>query len=65
MKACDESLYWMEDESWFRIDKEKDCIELTPEAPPRAVESFRLYLLKNDLPVEDGVIPGDNYVSTV
>ena len=65
MKAHDESLYWMEDESWFRIDKERDCIELTAEAPPRAVESFRLYLLKNDLPVEDGVIPGDNYVSTV
>ena len=65
MKAHDESLYWMENESWFRIDKERDCIELTAEAPPRAVESFRLYLLKNDLPVEDGVIPGDNYVSTV
>ena len=65
MKAHDESLYWMEDESWFRIDNERDCIELTAEAPPRAVESFRLYLLKNDLSVEDGVIPGENYASTV
>ena len=65
MKAHDESLYWMENESWFRIDKEMDCIKLTAKAPPRAVESFRLYLLKNDLPVEDGVIHGDNYVSTV
>ena len=65
MRAYDKSLYWMEDESWFRIDKERDCIELTAEAPPRAVESFRLYLLKNDLPIEDGVIPGNNYVSTV
>ena len=37
-------------------------MELTPEAPQRAVENFWLYLLRNDLPVDEGVIPGDRYV---
>ena len=65
MKAYNESMYWMENEAWFRINSERDCMELTPEAPPRAVESFRLYLLRNDLPVDEGVIPGERYVPMV
>ncbi len=43
----------------FRLNKENDCIELTASAPQRAVESFQLYLLRNDLPVEDMVIPDE------
>ena len=65
MRAYNESMYWMENEAWFRINRERDCMELTEEAPPRAVESFRLYLLRNDLPLNEGVIPGERYVPTV
>lgn len=59
MRANDEALYWMKNDSWSRVDRERDCLELTSEAPQRAIDSFRLYLLRNDLPVEEGVIPGN------
>ena len=65
MKVYDEAMYWMENEDWFRINREKNCMELTPEAPPRAVESFKMYLLRNDLPVEDGIIPGNLEITAV
>ena len=58
MRAYDEALYWMKNDNWFRIDPERDCLELTSEAPQRAIDSFRLYLMRNDLPVEERVIPG-------
>ena len=59
VKAHDESMYWMSNEDWFRINHERDCFELTPKAPKRAAESFRMYLLINDLPVEeDPVLKG-------
>ena len=43
-----------EEEDW--INRER-LIGTNPESPPRAVESFRLYLLRNNLPVRDFVIP--------
>lgn len=33
-------LYWMTNEKWYRINEEKDCFELTAEAPARAIRSF-------------------------
>ena len=36
MRAHDESLFWMKDDNWSRMDRERDCLELTPEAPQRA-----------------------------
>ncbi len=41
-----EFMYWSSNKSWYRINKEKDCYELTEQAPPRAVESFKLYCEK-------------------
>ena len=57
MKAYDEAMYWMRNEEWFTINHEKDCFELTDAAPQRAVESFKLYLLRNDLPVSGATRP--------
>ena len=57
MKAWDEAMYWKTNEAWYRANYETDRYELTPEAPERAVESFRLYLLRNDLPVDEVIIP--------
>lgn len=42
-----ESMYWMSDEEWYRINEETGCFELTDEAPERAVESFKLYCERN------------------
>ena len=50
MKSWDEAMYWKTNEAWYRVNYEEDCYELTSDAPKRAVESFRLYLLRNDLP---------------
>ena len=65
MKAYDESMYWMKNDDWFSINYERDCFELTDAAPDRAVESFRMYLLKNDLPVSDAVRPRDRNTAVV
>ena len=59
MKAYDEAMFWMRNDEWFTVNHEKDCFELTDAAPPRAVESFKLYLLRNDLPVADAVRPSE------
>ena len=40
MKSHDEAMYWMENDDWFRVNYEKDCLELTQAAPPRAVSSL-------------------------
>ena len=56
MRAHDESLFWMKDDNWSRMDRERDCLELTPEAPQRAVDSFRLYLERNHLPVTEPLV---------
>ena len=54
----------MRNDEWFTVNHEKDCFELTDAAPPRAVESFKLYLLRNDLPVSDAARPSER-VETV
>lgn len=41
-----EPLYWRTNKEWYRINKDKDCYELTDKAPKRAQESFKLYLSK-------------------
>lgn len=62
MKAYDEAMYWMRNDEWFTVDSERDCFELTDAAPQRAVESFRLYLLRNDLPVSLAVRPSEREI---
>ena len=62
MKAYDEAMYWMRNDEWFTFDPERDCFELTDAAPQRAVESFRLYLLRNDLPVSLAVRPSEREI---
>jgi len=39
-----EPMYWKTNKSWYRINYEKDCFELTDEAPERARKSFEMYL---------------------
>ena len=63
MKVHDEAMYWMRNEEWFIVNEEKDCFELTDAAPQRAVDSFRLYLLRNDRPISEAVRPCDRIVS--
>ena len=50
MKSYSEAMYWMEDKSWFVVNEEMDRFELTRMAPPRAIDSFRMWLRQNDLP---------------
>ncbi len=52
MKSWSEAMYWMTNKKWYRVNEEKDCFELTKYAPPRAIESFRLWLKQNNLPVK-------------
>ena len=59
MKVHDEAMYWLRNEEWFIVNEEKDCFELTDAAPQRAVDSFRLYLLRNDRPISEAVRPCD------
>lgn len=59
MKAYDEAMYWMKNDEWFSVNKEKDCFELTDAAPQRAVDSFQLYLLRNDMPISEAVRPSE------
>ena len=47
MTANKESLFWKTNKEWYRINREKDCYELTEKAPKRARESFELYKSKN------------------
>ncbi len=50
MKSYSESMYWKTNKEWYRANYEKDRYELTLLAPPRAIESFKLYLKINKLP---------------
>ena len=52
MGPNDKSIYWMQNDEWYTINKEKDCFELTEKAPPEAVESFKRYLEQNNLSAE-------------
>ena len=51
MKSWSEAMYWMTNKKWYKVNEEKDCFELTKHAPPRAIESFRLWLKQNNKPV--------------
>ena len=59
VRAKDEVIFWMRNDDWFRVDDERDCLELTPQALQRAVDSFRLYLESNHLPTEPLMLRGD------
>ena len=50
MKSWSEAMYWATDKDWYVINHETDRFELTRLAPPRAIDSFRLYLRENNLP---------------
>ena len=43
MTANKEPMYWRTNKEWYRINKEKDCFELTDKVPKRAKESFEMY----------------------
>lgn len=43
MTVDSEAMYWSRNEEWYRINKEKDCFELTPKATERARKSFEEY----------------------
>lgn len=43
MKRNSERLYWMTNNDWYRINKQKDCFELTEVAPERAKRSFAMW----------------------
>lgn len=50
MKSYSEAMYWRTNEDWFVVNYEQERFELTRMAPPRAIDSFRLYLRENNLP---------------
>ena len=35
--------YWLTQEKWYRINKEKDCFEILPNAPERVKRSFEMW----------------------
>ncbi len=43
MTANMEFMYWRTNKEWYTINREKDCFELTEQAPERARKSFELY----------------------
>ena len=43
MSANQEPMFWRSNKEWYRINKEKDCFELTDKATERAKKSFELY----------------------
>ena len=48
MKSYSEAMYWKTNKKWYKANYEKDCYELTQFAPPRAIDSFKLYLEQNN-----------------
>jgi len=38
-----ESVYWRSNPEWYKINREKDCFELTDKALERAKKSFELF----------------------
>ena len=38
-----EPLYWRTNKEWYRVNREKDCYELTDKAPERAQKSFEMW----------------------
>ena len=56
MKNFSEAMYWKSNKAWYKANLEKDRYELTEYAPPRAIESFRLYLKQNKKPYDNIMI---------
>ena len=47
MKIYDESISWLRNENWFRINREKDYFEIRDDAPERAKRSFVMWCRNN------------------
>lgn len=47
MKSYSEAMYWKTNKKWYKANYETNRFELTEFAPPRAIESFKLYLKQN------------------
>lgn len=47
MSANQEPMYWRTNKDWYRVNREKDCFELTDKAPKRAIQSFEMYKKMN------------------
>ncbi len=43
MSMSDESIYWLTNKEWYRINKEKDCFEILDSAPIKAKLSFEVW----------------------
>lgn len=43
MSMNSESLYWLTNKSWYRINREKDCFEILDSAPAKAKLSFEIW----------------------
>lgn len=43
MKKNSERVYWMTNKAWYTVNTEKDCFELTKEAPLRARKSYEMW----------------------
>lgn len=50
-----EFMYWRTDKEWYKINKEKDCFELTEKAPERAIKSFEMYKQINNYKERYGI----------
>jgi hypothetical protein len=48
-----ESMYWIKNEEWYRVNRVKGGIELTDKAPERARKSFEMYQKRNGLVIQD------------
>ena len=47
MKSYSEAMYWKTNKKWYKANYETNSYELIKLAPPRAIDSFRLYLKEN------------------
>ena len=43
MSMNDEKVFWLSNPQWYRINKEKDCFEMTEAAPAKARISFEIW----------------------
>ena len=43
MTGSKKALFWKTNPEWYKINKEKDCYELTDKAPKEAIDSFKLF----------------------
>ncbi len=38
-----ESIYWLTNKDWYKINEEKDCFEILDSAPAKAKLSFKIW----------------------